>query len=246
VRTKPRVTLLCPTYARPQFVEQTIKLFLRQTWTESELLIFDDSPRELRAAVPKTPRVKVIYLNERVPMGDKLNMGLDVAQGDFIAHWDDDDWQSPFRLTRQLETLMLSPVDICGYPRGALMTTGDARFWVFDPRYIAHKPLIGNATVPLGIPFMDGTAMFRRSIVGSVRYPTLPVGQKVVFIYELWKTHGARIKPLVNDGMYVYVRHHAASHAVNTWQYLQDLRLLEIPRPSWFPLADLPFYRKVG
>ncbi len=242
--TKPFVSLLCPTYARPWFVEQAVKLFLRQTWTNSELLIFDDSPKPLQAAIKDTPRIKVTHLNEHLPMGTKLNMGLDAAQGDFIAHWDDDDWQSPLRLTRQAETLVLDGVDACGYTCEELMTTGDARFWKFDRSFNPRKVYVGNSMISVGVPFMDGTAMFRRSVVGPTRYPTIQVSQKVQFIYDLWKKRGAKLKQLPNVGMYVYVRHPQQSRARNTWQYLQDRRLTAINKPAWFPQADLDFYRR--
>jgi len=243
MNTKHFVTCVMPTYGRPRFVEQAVKLFLAQAWTRSELLIFDDSPAELRVRVRENSRIKVFQLGERVSMGEKHNLGLDAAQGEFIAHFDDDDWQSPRRLTRQVETLVLEDLDICGFLTDCLLTTGDARFWRFDRAYGKRTGLVGNSVIDFGVPFMDGSAAFRRSAIGEARYPTMPTGQKVVFLHQMWKA-GAKIKSLPNNGMYVYVRHAPKSSAVNTWQYLKDRRLLEIEKPTWFPFADLDFYRR--
>ena len=234
------VTCVCPTYSRPRFVEQAIKQFLRQTWTRSELLIFDDSPKDLQTQIQDSPRVKVFRLKDRLPMGEKHNLGLDQAQGDFIAHWDDDDWAASSRLIKQIETLALEEADICGYPTGLLLTCGDARFWKFDPNYGRRSGLIGNSVIDYGVPFMDGSAVFRRSAIGATRYPVLPTGQKVVFLHQMWKA-GATMKRLENDGMYVYVR-----HSSNTWQYGRDRRLLPVVRPSWFRESDLDFYRRAA
>jgi glycosyltransferase involved in cell wall biosynthesis len=248
-RTSARlVSCVMPTYRRPRFVEQAVKLFLRQTWGNSELIILDDSPAQEQTAERDTPRVKVVRLAERLPLGEKHNRGLHLAQGEYLAHWDDDDWQSPFRLIRQLETLVMEPVDVCGYTCDVLLTTGNARFWRFDRTFTPRKPKIGNSSIGVeyGIPFMDGSAMFRRSVVGATRYPLVAVGQKVVFLHELWKKRGARLKPLLNDGMYVYVRHAPKSGTANTWQYLKDRRLVEIGKPAWFPFHDLEFYRRAG
>jgi len=240
------VSCVMPTYARPRFVEQAVKYFLRQSWTRAELLILDDSPQDLRAEISDHPRIKLIRLKDRLPMGEKHNLGLDQAQGDFIAHWDDDDWQSNLRLVRQLETLTLEDVDLCGFSMGTLLTTGNARFWKFDRSFTPRKQYVGNSMVTVGVPFMDGTAMFRRGIVGATRYPTIQVSQKVQFLHDLWKKQGARIKALPNAGMYVYVRHSPKTGATNTWQYLQDRRLLAIDKPSWFPYGDLDFYRRAA
>lgn len=234
-----------PTYRRPGFVEQAVKLFLRQTWSNSELIILDDSPAAEQTTVKDGPRVKVVRLGERLPMGEKHNRGLEAAQGDFIAHFDDDDWQSPFRLVRQLEALELQGLDVCGYKCDVLLTTGDARFWKFDRSFTPRKPKVGNSSIGVeyGIPFMDGSAMFRRSVVGETRYQNIQVGQKVVFLHELWRKRRARLKALENDGVYVYVRHAPRSGAVNTWQYLKDRRLVPLTKPAWFPSVDMPFYR---
>jgi len=246
MKAKHFVTALCPTYRRPRFVEQAVKLFMRQTWKNSELLILDDSPPGERTTVKESARVKAIRFDQRLSQGEKLNVGLDIAQGEFVAHFDDDDWMADSRLIRQVETLVMEPVDACGYTCETLLTTGDARFWRFDRTFRRDKLLVGNATIPLGIPFMDGTAVFRRSVVGPTRYPTVTVGQKVQFIHDLWTKQGAKLRALPNPGVYVYVRHAPRSGAANTWQYLEDRRLLPLPKPSWFPNSELDFYRRVS
>lgn len=244
------VSCVCPTFSRPMFLQRAVKQFLAQAWAKSELIVLDDSPKELRAELPSSPRIKVVYIDGHRPLGEKHNMGLDLAQGDFIAHWDDDDWQSPRRLVKQLEALLLGEEgDICGYATDVLMTTGDVKFWRFDRTFFGTNPkhgFVGNSPINYGVPFMDGTAMFRRALVGDIRYPTIQVSQKVKFLYDVWKQNGARLVRMPNDGMYIYVRHAVGSSAHNTWQYLKDRRLVEIPRPPWFPSSDLDFYRKVA
>lgn len=231
----PLVSCICPTYARPRFLIRAVEYFLRQRWRNAELIVLDDSPAEELAMLPSHPRIRVRRLHERLPMGEKHNLGLEMAQGDMIAHWDDDDWQSPLRLMRQVEVLLLQKADVCGYATDLLMTCGDARFW----RFVKGKrtTLVGNAMIAVNVPFMDGTAMFKRSVVGQMQYPTIPVGQKVVFLEGLHRA-GAKLKSMPNDGIYVYVRHDA-----NTWQYYNDRRLAEVPRPVWFPAQDLAFYK---
>jgi len=231
----PLVSCICPTYSRPRFLVQTVEYFLRQRWRNAELIILDDSPSDLQAPLRMYPRVRVKRFSDRLPMGLKHNIGLEMAQGDFIAHWDDDDWQSSMRLMRQVETLLLEPVDVCGYATNLLMTDGDGKFWRFLRG--KRKTLVGNAMIAVNVPFMDGTAMFKRSVVGEMQYPTIEVGQKVVFLEGLERA-GAKLKGMPNEDMYVYVR-----HGVNTWQYRNDRRLTPVERPTWFPPQDLAFYR---
>lgn len=242
MRSNYSVTCICPTYRRPRFVEQTVRLFLAQTWQNAELLIYEDSPEGERVSIPQHPRVKLVTLEDRMTMGAKHNMGLAASQGEFITHWDDDDWQAPRRLVKQLEDLVLKGGDVNGYVTEYLLTVGDARFWKFDSRYTKRneRGCVGNATIPIGVPFMDGTAMFRRGVIGAAKYPDIAVGQKVLFL-DAMRTAGAELHGLPNDGTYVYVR-----HGSNTWQYYSDKRLKAQAQPSWFPLRELPFYRSAA
>lgn len=219
-----------------------MKQFLQQSWTNSELLVIDDSPSNQRVRVAG-PRVKVIYPNERMSLGAKHNLGLELAQSEILSHWDDDDWQAPRRLIHQVEALALGKADICGYATDLLMTTGDAKFWRFDRTFIPTTEYVGNSMTKVGVPFMDGTAMWWRKLVGDIRYPDIAVSQKVKFLYDVWKMRNARVLRLPNDGMYIYVRHSNASSAHNTWQYMRDRRLLAVNRPPWFSDEDMEFYR---
>ena len=42
---------------------------------------------------------------EKITLGAKLNLACDYARGEIIAHWDDDDWYAPRRLSTQVEAL---------------------------------------------------------------------------------------------------------------------------------------------
>jgi len=39
-------------------------------------------------------------------VGAKRNLACDLANGDIIVHWDDDDWMADWRLSYQVEQLM--------------------------------------------------------------------------------------------------------------------------------------------
>ena len=47
-----------------------------------------------------------LRLDRRAPVGAKRNIACEVAQGEVIAHWDDDDWMAPEWLRSQVETLL--------------------------------------------------------------------------------------------------------------------------------------------
>jgi len=102
----PLVTAICPTYNRRKYLPTSIALFLKQTFTDSELLIVDDSTESIEDLVPKHPRIRYVRLSSsvenRLLIGEKRNICCAEARGEFIVHWDDDDWQAPDRIADQV------------------------------------------------------------------------------------------------------------------------------------------------
>jgi glycosyltransferase involved in cell wall biosynthesis len=104
----PLVSCICATYNRPpghqHLVEEAIESFLRQTYPNKELIVFNDCPRQ--ELVCDVPGVRVINMPERFPgLGQKHNSAIALARGDLIAIWDDDDISLPWRLSLSVERL---------------------------------------------------------------------------------------------------------------------------------------------
>ena len=79
--------------------------------------------------VPDDPRITLIHLEGPINIGDKRNYGCARAAGDFIAHWDDDDWSAPERLSEQLRTLTASGRNVTGY--NSMRFTDGPRRWQY-------------------------------------------------------------------------------------------------------------------
>jgi len=111
---RPIVTAICPTYNRRKYLPTSISLFLAQTFTNSELLIVDDSTESITDLVPKHPRIRYIRC-ERMNTGAKRNLCCENARGEIIVHWDDDDWQAPARIEDQVRELNASNKAVLTY-----------------------------------------------------------------------------------------------------------------------------------
>ncbi len=111
---QPLVSCIMPTYNRRRFVPQAIHYFLRQDYAPKELIIIDDGTDIIRDLVINDERIRYFRLGEKATLGTKLNMACEYARGTMIAHWDDDDWYAPRRLSYQVEALRHEGTDICG------------------------------------------------------------------------------------------------------------------------------------
>jgi hypothetical protein len=74
----------------------------------------DDGTDSISDLIPKDQRIRYFRLDKKLTLGAKLNLACQYAHGDIIAHWDDDDWYAPHRLTYQIQALTPGKVDICG------------------------------------------------------------------------------------------------------------------------------------
>ncbi len=102
------VSAVITTHKRsPDIVERAVKSVVSQTYTNIELLVVDDSPRdyELRDAVKQMvasyPRTTYIAHEKTVGACAARNTGLSTAKGKYIAFLDDDEW-FPEKIEKQL------------------------------------------------------------------------------------------------------------------------------------------------
>jgi glycosyltransferase involved in cell wall biosynthesis len=101
----PKVSCICPTFARAYLLEEAIESFHRQDYAgEKELIICNDFvDQEL---IYDHPDVKVINLPERAPnLGSKRNAAYSYATGDVFLTWGDDDIHLPNRISRMVKAM---------------------------------------------------------------------------------------------------------------------------------------------
>ena len=100
---KPRVSVIIPTFNRPQLLGKALASVAEQTYTDYEIIVVDDG-----STVPGTENVcrkfsKCCYIrHENQGLSATRNRGIRKACGEFIALLDDDDsWKSD-KLERQV------------------------------------------------------------------------------------------------------------------------------------------------
>lgn len=78
------------TYDRPELLAEAVESFLRQTRTDTELVIVND--RDGQEIIVDHPRVRVINVPDRFPfLGTKRKFTAEQARGKYLLFWDDDD-----------------------------------------------------------------------------------------------------------------------------------------------------------
>lgn len=111
---EPLISCIMPTRDRGQFVPFAIDYFRRQSYGAKELIALDDGDEPVAHLMPDDPQVRYARLDKRVPLGTKRNLACEMARGEMIVHWDDDDWMADWRLAYQCRMLLDADADLCG------------------------------------------------------------------------------------------------------------------------------------
>jgi glycosyltransferase involved in cell wall biosynthesis len=127
-----------PTNGRHLFVPRAIEYFLRQDYPSRELVILDDGGQPVEHLLPGDSRIRYIRATDRGTIGGRRNQCIANSHGDLIAHWDDDDWQAPDRLSRQIAALLHVGAAVCGVQRVLYYDLTTGRAWHY--RYPADRP----------------------------------------------------------------------------------------------------------
>lgn len=105
---RPRVSVLLPVRNGGRDLLMAVWSILGQSMEDWELLVLDDGSTDgslsAVAGLPD-PRVRVLRDAAHAGLAARLNQGLDLAQGEYIARMDHDDLAFPLRLQRQVEWL---------------------------------------------------------------------------------------------------------------------------------------------
>jgi glycosyltransferase involved in cell wall biosynthesis/GT2 family glycosyltransferase len=135
----PLVSCILPTLDRRRFVPHAIEYFRRQDHPAKELIILDDGRDPVADLIPDDPAIVYRRLPQRLILGAKRNLACQLARGSIVAHWDDDDWYAPHRLSTQVARLLDTGSDLCGCRSLPFYDPATGRAWRYawsDPRRI--------------------------------------------------------------------------------------------------------------
>lgn len=232
----PLVSCIMPTFNRRRFVAQTRRNLARQDYPNLELVVVDDGTEPVVDLLEGLPRCQYVRLDERLTIGQKRNLACEMASGEIVVQWDDDDWYGPSRVSRQVSEIRNGNADMSGIGVNLLLDVRQMRMWATREREAA-EPLFGSIEGIAGGTLAFGKHLWRA--IGG--YPDASLGEDVGLL-RLAADSGARIAPLSNNGAYVYIR-----HGRNSWRYDFDP---EQGPPGWQPgtlppamdYGDLAFY----
>ena len=101
-RKKPKISVIAPVFGVEKFIERSAESMMCQTLDDVEFIFVDDCTKDksieiLNRVISRYPNRKVCILHHKENLGlpAARNTGLEVASGNYIFHWDSDDYAEP-------------------------------------------------------------------------------------------------------------------------------------------------------
>lgn len=197
---EPLISCLMVTRNRPRLAKRAIKCFVDQTWKNKELIIFDDGNVDYSEVIKPYTKLTKIEYHQYEPsaernLGDARNISLELANGELLAQWDDDEWYHPDRLKIQADELIASSLDA--------VVLKDTLMHVNQPTWSTK---LYRADASDGTP---GTILHKKT---TLRYPNTKKSEDSVFLKEMRRQ--GKVGVVTQAHSHLFIR---CFHGANTW-----------------------------
>jgi glycosyltransferase involved in cell wall biosynthesis len=179
------VSVIVPVYNVEQYIAETLRSVLAQTYPHFEVLIVDDGSPDRSIEICQQqfddPRIKIIHQANRGLAGAR-NTGIRHAQGDYLAFLDSDDLWEPDKLAKHIEHLD-SALDVgVSFSRSALIDESG------NPTGTYLMPQLTDIDVPCllrGSPLGNGsTPVIRREVFEAIEFEANRYGTLETFYFD--------------------------------------------------------------
>lgn len=159
------ISLVIPTYQRPQSLLQTVQSYLAGDAVPAEIIVVDQSPQEVRLAVSSSAATRILVVHEDVACTPRArNIGVKLAEHDVILLSDGDILVRP----NSLDVLWRS----MSRPEVALLTTVPSAYNVLfsEIRPPSLVKVLGALLLGRCKPFQRGFYIIKSSMLGNHAY----------------------------------------------------------------------------
>lgn len=212
----PLITCVCVTKNRTELLKKAIKCYLNQSYPNKNLVILSQgsliSNQDIKSFVVSLQRNDITFVSapESLSLGAMRNASVELATGEIICQWDDDDLYHPDRLLTQYKTLTNDNRNIASvYSSFLKLFSHTSKLywcdWYGEPKF-THK-------------FLCGSVMFHKKAFHMYRqfYPENGHQSKVeedLHVLEKLNYKGG-IAAVTAAHQYIYIFHGSNTYDIN-------------------------------
>jgi len=174
----PQISIVVPVYNAEKYIEKTVEMVRRQTFTDWELILVEDCSKDNSAHVLRTlerelqdSRIRVIYKMQNEGAANARNTGVDAACGRYLAFLDADDIWIENKLAAELDFMQKKGAAFVftAYEFGDENAVGTGKI-VKVPGTLTYKKALSRTVI------FTSTTLFDLSVIGKelVKMPNVP------------------------------------------------------------------------
>jgi len=247
------VSIITPTYGRVDRLPLLWEAIQSQIWPRLEWLVEDDSPQpsQFMQSIADS-RVHYVHDPTRRSIGEKRNRLIARAEGEYIAHFDDDDYYAPQYLQQMVLALETGHADLCKLSGFFLFysVSGDLAYWNLLEKTGIHFKWAGNSLQPILVTEQNNAELlqmhmgfgfsyvYRRSVWSTIQFPDQDLHEDLHFILATEKTKHVLLLP-DTSGLCLHIL-----HGGNSSRCFPQYVLPPFMAESIFPAAT-PYLKRV-
>jgi glycosyltransferase involved in cell wall biosynthesis len=205
------VSIVLPSYNGEKFIFEAIQSLTRQTHSHLEILVCDDHSTDQTCAIVKSfndSRIQLLASQKNQGLSKNLNRGIQIARGDYICWFNQDDICLPEKTQKQLQRFTSDDnLGAVFCKKDDIDVRGSSLNNPFCPSNYA-----GDSEIPLFNFFLYGcnvcapTVMIKREVFAAVGY--FDESLKIALDLDMWLRISKEFPMVeINEALLLF-RHH--------------------------------------
>lgn len=186
----PLISIIVPVYNVEAYLTDCMESIVKQSYTNFQVILVDDGSTDRSGLVcdqyaERDSRIQVIH-KKNGGLSDARNVGLDIAEGDYIVFTDSDDFLHRDYLKVQYENLVQADADmaVCDYHMY------DSRQSVEDGlsnriSVVEEKDITAQLYENPGMLIVAWNKLYKRFLWDGIRYPVGRLHEDEAVIHEI-------------------------------------------------------------
>ena len=186
----PTISVIVPVYKVEPYLHQCVDSILGQTFPDFELILVDDGSPDGCPAIcdeyaQMDSRVKVIH-KENDGLSSARNAGLDIAEGEYIAFVDSDDWIHPEMLDTMQNRMQqhYADVAICGV-ESVYEDASKIVHHTLTDAVLSQEDMVDKLSTQAWYYIIACNKLYRKKIFEELRYPEGYIHEDAAIIHRI-------------------------------------------------------------
>lgn len=168
-----KFSIIIPNYNKEPYIKECLDSVFKQKFKDYEVIFIDDASTDASLDIVKNYPVKILK-TPHLQAGGARNLGLEVANGEYIVFLDSDDYLCENALENLDNLIIDEDIIILNYIKNE-----NGNLTLKKEPYKTLKEIIANST-HLGVP----TKCFKRNLIENLKFPIKQRFEDMVFTLE--------------------------------------------------------------